>query len=632
MPASRLCWSPLILQIFAPAFSLLRKRFRVSIFYLITTLLLASCQSSISDRPSNEQDTANNASIESLLRAADTADSISGAQYRLRAIDLLIINHDLSRAKLELDRLPSPEALPANLQSLLAITGARLALASSNPKEANIWLAIVSPDALEELSSSERIEFLIMVAETHNALANSEQAANILLGSDIDESALAKELTQRLSDITWSTLNNLSIPQLDSLALNDPSYNARGWVELNRSVRSDDFSLRGQLDAIARWQRVWTQHFAASYLPQALLGIAAEWDRRPRHIALILPLQQAAGRALQEGFVAAYYQSLAISREVPRISLIDSSGANDAHYLYDEAVALGADLIVGPLDKALVNELAQFSQLPVLTLALNYLDSNIEASNDIIQFGLAPEDEINQIINLAKERNFERAAVVTPEDSNYVRLSEEFRSRWEAVGGDVVTQRTFGNNDDFSAVVKGLLAIDASEDRARRLRATLPRNNIEFTPQRRTDIDFVFLIANPRQGRQLVPTLAFYYAQDLPLYALPSIYDGASESNTRDLDGLIFNDGPWMVAPNELRNAVDASLEPALGASQRLRAMGVDSFYLAMQLKQLQENPNKKLQGVTGALQLQEAGRVSRELLTVRFEDGKPKAFQQPTR
>lgn len=575
-----------------------RRRSRAGRRLILTAAMLAllGCQSPATETRTASSEDYSNASIESLLRAAEAAPSAAGAEYRLRAIELLISNAELARAEREYALLPRFEESASPLKARTAIAGAQLALSRS---EAG------GPEA-------------------------GLEAARLLLDPGIDDLGLSSETAQSLNDQTWAALSALSGPQLDALATQSANYKTRGWIELLRSTRSEGFSLRGQLDSIARWKRVWAQHPAAARLPSALVGLAAAWEKRPRHIALILPLQQAAGRALQEGFVAAYYQSLAISREVPRISVIDSSGATDAQSLIEHAASLGAELIVGPLDKALVNELSRAPRMPVLTLALNYADRVSGASEDsartasesLVQFGLAPEDEIDQIISLARGRGFTRAAVVTPEGENYLRLSEEFRSRWQTQGGDVVAQRSFGSNDDYSAVVKGLLAIDASEDRARRLRSTLPRNNIEFTPQRRGDIDFVFLIANPRQGRQIVPTLAFYYAQDLPLLALPSIYDGDPEGGTRDLDGVVFNDGPWMVAPSDLRAQADASLNPALGASQRLRAMGVDSFYLAMQLNQLQENPGSTLQGVTGLLRLENDGRIHRELLTARFRDG----------
>ena len=297
------------------------------------------------------------------------------------------------------------------------------------------------------------IKIALLAGEVYNALGDPSLAAVFQLSRSEGAEYGTPLLARQLSDSIWLTLDTLSIDEIDAVASATAGYHARGWLELNKAIRREEFSLRGQLDALARWQGVWTQHAATSYLPSALLSLNAAWDRRPRHIGLILPLQTAAGRALQEGFIAAYYQSLAISREVPRISVIDSSEATDAFSVYDEALRLGVDLVVGPLDKALVNQIAELPRLPTLTLALNYADNDDESGvgkpSDLVQFGLAPENEIEQIIALARQRGFKRAAVITPEGDNYTRLRATFQSRWEQSGGSVVARSRFRSRGRF---------------------------------------------------------------------------------------------------------------------------------------------------------------------------------------
>ena len=79
-----------------------------------------------------------------------------------------------------------------------------------------------------------------------------------------------------------------------------------------------------------------------------------------------------------------------------------------------------------------------------------------------------------------------------------------------------------------------------------------------------------------------------------------------------------------MVRPSELRAVADENFAPAFGSSQRLRAMGVDSFYLAMQIAQFRNNPQRSLRGVTGELSLAEDGKITRKLVMLRFENGVP--------
>lgn len=597
---------------------------------LSLVLGLAGCQT-----PSPQiEDRAIDGTLAAAERLLDSAASASGEEQwelRLSAVELLIDLREMNRAESEAVLLPASPNLPPNLSLRTDLVRARLALARNETRRAQTLLAGLSTEQLDLLGVEARISATVALAAAETQLNNAERALAFLLSRPLAEAAAAT-LTpaglHSLNEQTWRSLNTLDPAQLSRLAAASESYHARGWIELNRAVRREGYSLRGQLDAIARWQRVWAQHPANSAMPQELLGLARAWDQRPRHVALALPLQLAAGRALQEGFTAAYYQALAISREVPRISLIDSSETGDVVELIDAALAHGADFMIGPLSKNLVNQLAELPSLPLPTLALNYAETtgqgDVSPPAGLAQFGLAPEDEIDQLVTLARERGFSRAAVIVPEGESYARLQDEFRSRWNAAGGQVVAEERLGRDEDYTEVTKRLLAIDASENRARRLRATLPRNNIEFIPQRRGDIDFAFLISPASEARQLVPTLAFYYAEDLPLFALPSIFDGAQDAASRDLDGLVFKDAPWMLSVGELRAETDAHLAPALGASQRLRAMGVDSFYLAMQLQQLREDPRRALAGVTGTLQVAPSGRVNRRLLTARFENGRP--------
>jgi hypothetical protein len=342
-------------------------------------------------------------------------------------------------------------------------------------------------------------------------------------------------------------------------------------------------------------------------------------------------LQQATGNAIQEGFLSAYYQALDISREVPRISVYDSSNVTSVYGIYDEAVASGADLVIGPLNKQLVNQLAELPELPIKTLALNYSDSAPIDRLNLFQFGLAPEDEITQAIQLAWNAGHRNAAIVTPQSEDYLQLKNFFAESWLSRGGELVSQETFSGDSDYAEVIKRLVAIDSSEARADRLLDLLPRNNMEFTPRRREDIDFIFLIANPRQGRQIKPTLAFYFAGNIPVYAMPSIYDGqTNQSENSDLEGIVFTVEPWVLnEADALKIEIDSNLRQAQGPLQRLRAMGIDSFRLYPRLDQLANRDLTALQGTTGKLTMSAERRIRRLLEVARFEDGLARQYRE---
>ena len=312
-----------------------------------------------------------------------------------------------------------------------------------------------------------------------------------------------------------------------------------------------------------------------------------------------------------------------------KISIFDSSGINSIYEVYNKAIESGVDLVIGPLDKNLVNQIHDLRELPIPTLALNYAD-NLSITKNLFQFGLAPEDEIIQAIDMAWESGYRNAAVVTPGTPDYERLEYFFTQSWQSKGGQVVSTASFYGEGGYADVIKQLMAINSSEARAEKLLELLPRTNMEFTPRRRNDIDFIFLIANPRQGRQIKPTLAFYFAGNIPVYSMPSIYNGElNQQENRDLDGIVFTDAPWILNPTEeLREDINSNLRQTQGSLQRLRAMGIDIFRLNARLNQLANKQINSLRGTTGVLNISDNLRIRRTLQPVYFENGLVMPYQ----
>ena len=566
-------------------------------------------------------------SIDELLRQANLATGPDSASLRLKAIEELINFGYLDRAELEIGSIQNPNRLRATLQIQLALIRAQIAIKQNQFDSALRWLSgNLAESANGDTSAGRRL--ILLRGQLYQSINRNEDA--IIDFTSITESWPTNAETSLFEDI-WLALTSLQDEELDKLAEEADSYEMRGWIELARIYQVDQFSIRSQLDSIVQWRRIWASHSAAARLPAPLIELQMTWENRPKHIALILPLQEATGNAIQEGFLSAYYQSLSVSRDVPQISVFDSTGLADINDTFDQAVASGADLIIGPLNKKLVNQISERIELPVPTLALNYTDEDRLAEN-LFQFGLAPEDEISQVINLAWEAGYRNAAVIMPDNLDYQRLEKFFSETWTNQGGQIVSSARFIGDSGYAEVIKRLMAIDSSEARAEKLLDLLPRLNMEFTPRRRSDIDFIFLVANPRQGRQLKPTLAFYFAGDIPVFSMPSVYDGQeNQTGNRDLDGIIFTDAPWVLNPtHQLRDEVNTNLRQAQGPLQRLRAMGIDSFRLYPRLKQFSNNSISSVSGTTGVLTMSENRRIHRSLTTARFEDGIAVPFRLP--
>lgn len=558
-------------------------------------------------------------SIDELLRQAELSGGNQAARLRLDAITELLSENQLARAAREIAEIENPSNLSSSLQLRTALLNAKIAIAQDEENVALRWLTGSLAESADAQSAPGR-ELILFRAQLYQ---NSNRLFEAIEDFVVLTEFWPSDIETTLFEDLWQILTSLQEAQLDELAGNADSYELRGWIELARVYQEDQYSIRSQLDAIVQWRRIWARHSAAGRLPTPLSNLQATWDNRPTHIALILPLQEPAGNAIQEGFLTAYYQALSVSREVPQISVYDSTGIDTINPLYEQAIENGAQLIIGPLDKNLVNQIYNLERIPIPTLALNYAD-DIRPKENFFQFGLAPEDEIAQVVNLAWDSDYRNAAVIMPDTLDYERLENFFTQGWEGKGGRVVSSASFFGDADYAEIVKRLMAIDSSEARADRLLDLLPRQNMEFTPRRREDIDFIFLVANPRQGRQIKPTLAFYFAGNIPVFSMPSIYDGQdNQQENRDLDGIIFTDAPWVLNPSdELREEINANLRQAQGPLQRLRAMGIDGFRLYPRLNQLAQRQINSLRGTTGVLTMSENLRIHRSLEPARFVDG----------
>ena len=146
----------------------------------------------------------------------------------------------------------------------------------------------------------------------------------------------------------------------------------------------------------------------------------------------------------------------------------------------------------------------------------------------------------------------------------------------------------------------------------------------EFTPRRRTDIDFVFLLANPAQARGINPTLAFYYAEDIPVYATSNAHESSySRIETIDLNGIRFCEIPWkLMETSNFQQQIQATWPAAAAELSAFYALGVDAYQLYPRLKQLTSLKYSKINGVTGVLRLNDRNIITRELMWGQFKNG----------
>ncbi len=292
------------------------------------------------------------------------------------------------------------------------------------------------------------------------------------------------------------------------------------------------------------------------------------------------------------------------------MNVVDTSGGNVVA-LYQQAVANGANFIVGPLTKPDVQAIAAQGQLSVPTVALNTLDNATKPVANLYQFGLSPQDEAQQVATRAKKDGHSRALVITPAGNWGNDVAKAFAQQWQQLGGSIAGNYTYSSQQNMTTVVSHALG------------ATTP-NDKGAAPQARSDVDMIFLVAFPPQARQIKPLLT-YYAANIPVYALSLIYGGVPSPQDHDLDGILFTDMPWVLGPDtsvwsQIRTNIQTLWPDSYNRSPRLYALGIDAYHLTYTLNRLSSG----IDGATGKLTLDGNQRIHRQLEWAKMQDGVP--------
>lgn len=430
----------------------------------------------------------------------------------------------------------------------------------------------------------------------------------------------------------WQSLSLLTPEALRQLRVQPPPDALSGWMELVEIAKNYALSPAEVQQRINNWHLRYIGHPASEQVLALLLQRSRELATRPGNIALLLPMSgrfSSASDAVLDGIFSAYYKDPLRTNITLHIYDIGDK-PEQALLSYQQAVAEGAEFVIGPLDKTAVSQLAREEELPVPTLALNYAEA--PASANLYQFGLAPEDEAREVAERAWLEGYTRAAVMMPASPLGERLNNAFGERWQELGGLVVADSRYNaDSNDFSGAIKGLLNIDDSEFRKRRLQQ-LVGQSVEFIPRRRQDIDFVFLAAFPQQARLMRPQLKFHHAGDLPILATSHLYSGVIDRDAdRDMDDITFCDMPWTLDAQSPQQALRkiAELKAHRGQLQRLVALGIDAYQLVSLVPMLESHPYERYRGETGGLHVAPDHRILRQLLWARFERGQPKLLQE---
>ncbi len=556
-------------------------------------------------------------SAEDYIGLASESTGKQREQYLLNAAELLYQRGDLNLAKSQLETLDA-ETSARSRQHQISLLAAKIALANENPRQA---IELLPP--LSELTLPQYIAARQISADANVDLGY--QLAAVRIRVELEHYLQTDDQREQNHEAIWAALQRTPDISLQPSKVDKPT--TRGWIELARELRNTQSDMTAMQDRLLDWGTRYPNHPVSNLFLTRLLNEYQLTYTPASSIAIMLPMQgkyKNVADAIQAGIVTAWYKQG--STEKPLLRFYDTSDENVSFdELYQQAIMDGAGYIIGPLDKASINRLAQSGTLDVPILTLNYAENPLSMSDNLYQFGLLPEDEAKQVAELAIRDNHTTAAVLVPDSDWGRRLQDAFTRRFEDLGGSVLTVQHYPTNvDDYSRQLKTLLNLDDSEARHRDLQRILG-TKLNFLPYRRQDIDMIFLAGTNRSARGIIPALKFHHAGELPVYATSHVFSGYLDRNAdRDLDGVIFCDLPWTLTTDNALKQVFNTTWKDHRAYTRLFALGIDAYNIVHNLQFLQTHDYARFSGQTGSISIDENQRLHRELLWARFKNGKP--------
>lgn len=276
-----------------------------------------------------------------------------------------------------------------------------------------------------------------------------------------------------------------------------------------------------------------------------------------RRVALLLPT-----RSLKLGAAAKMVRAgveEAAKMDGATVKMYETDGKNTLAQ-YQKAVKDGAELVIGPLSRPGIAQIA--GKITVPTLALNTLEGAALKAEKLYALNLSVEDEAKQVARVMMFDERKQPLVLSDGSPLAKRMSTAFAKEWQE-------------------------------------RQQLKVPVVAHLKQYKAPFDSVFLAIDAEKNLKLAQTLK----ADTPKYGSSVLH--ANEASLRQLSGVILLDMPWLMrrgdAPStQYAQAVNAKTM----LDQRMYALGIDAWRLSQPLANQSIVNDEEIDGVTGKLSL----------------------------
>ena len=534
------------------------------------------------------------------------------ATKRILKADTLIQAGDHQAADKELSLVNQAELSP-ELRGKFNLLSAQINLSMGDAEQALQKLKIARPSLL---NGSDKLNYYQSLAFANLLMGNVLSAVNarISLGNLLQQPAQKQAniaaILEMLGSMPESTLN----------AQPDMNSELNGWMALAKILKQRNQPNSDINRQIQQWRLDFPGHPANAEFLQAYLSappsdspgtapLPSTDNPTGAHIAVLLPTTgsyASAGKAIKEGLQAAYRLAASAQQQLP-LKFYDTA-EDDIISLYNQALAAGAQQVIGPLVKEQIQSLAQNATISIPVLALNHVEN--ASQTQLYQFGLSPIDEAEALAIKARQDGRQSALILVPNTTQGQRIGNYLTSSWQSHGGTVAGIQSYDPKQHNVGEVFNQLIKSSSYPSAEKLSRAL------------------LLSANDATARELAPQLKYHQSTDLAVYAMPTIYAGHPRpAEDAELGSFSFCDMPWLFSDYFSgplsQSALQKSWQGLPEAVSRLVALGVDAYNILGQLQQLSTSP---VNGATGKLSINSENRITRKLVCAQYKGGIPVA------
>ena len=364
----------------------------------------------------------------------------------------------------------------------------------------------------------------------------------------------------------WQTLSDqFNTPEAIAQLAGSRNSKLESWAGLLTAMEQPGLFKRQALHDLAI--------FEEDALYQSHLLDAIQWrfknKQAVKQIGVLLPFKgkyQHISQQIRNGMLKAYM----VSNQSVTLKFYDSSNVDEVLAQYQRAKQDGADLVIGPLTKEAIDQLAGQNIRDLI--ALNSSDETSFKS-----FNFRTQTEGIQITQQLKKNEFSRIGILSSEKARDVSTAEALKTQW------LMDEKNHAELSVYSLeklnlrkALGDLINEKQSQARYNNVRWLLGAK-LEFFPRTRKDLQAIVLIGSADQVAVFHPQFEFFQL-DLPVYATSNLTPKELQNIkvNKDLGDVIFPTIPAVFTPNSLNT--------------ELEAFGWDSFILANQLNNLAPN------------------------------------------